>query len=131
MLPDFLRLKRQIAAIEDDRVELKADWPDAEKAARRVAGHANASGGGSVLWIIGLDEQRGARNNLPAWTRSFCSRRCTWLPNQRGFRYWREADIVRSSRSGHESRLPSRDAGAGPILPRAEVNRAGHAAGQD
>jgi hypothetical protein len=24
-----------------------------------VAGHANASGGGSVLWIIGLDEQRG------------------------------------------------------------------------
>src|SRR6185369_18070838 len=45
--------------IEDDRVELKADWPDVEKAARRVAGHANASGGGSVLWIIGLDEKRG------------------------------------------------------------------------
>ena len=45
--------------IEDDRVELKADWPDSAKAARRVAGHANASRGTAVLWIIGLDEQRG------------------------------------------------------------------------
>jgi hypothetical protein len=50
---------RERQPIEDDRVELKADWPDATKAARRLAGHANASGGGSVLWIIGLDDQRG------------------------------------------------------------------------
>jgi hypothetical protein len=50
---------REKQPIEDDRVELKADWPDAAKAARRIAGHANASGGGSLLWIIGLDEQRG------------------------------------------------------------------------
>jgi hypothetical protein len=50
---------RERRSIEDDRVELKADWPDIEKAARRVAGHANAAGGGSVLWIIGIDERRG------------------------------------------------------------------------
>ncbi|MCL4262233.1 MAG: hypothetical protein KJ069_03425 [Anaerolineae bacterium] len=45
--------------IEDARVELKADWPDARKAARRIAGHANAARGVSILWLIGLDEKRG------------------------------------------------------------------------
>ena len=46
--------------VEDDRVELKAEWPeDLAKAARRVAGQANASGGGPILWVVGLDEQRG------------------------------------------------------------------------
>jgi hypothetical protein len=29
--------------IEDDRIELKRDWPDPVKAARILAGHANAS----------------------------------------------------------------------------------------
>lgn len=47
------------AKVEDSRVELKADWPDARAAARRIAGHANASGGDVVLWVIGLDERRG------------------------------------------------------------------------
>ena len=43
--------------IEDDRVELKADWPqDPPKAARRIAGHLNAARGEPVLWIIGADE---------------------------------------------------------------------------
>lgn len=45
--------------IEDSRVELKASWPDAPKAARRIAAHANASHGDLVMWIIGLDESRG------------------------------------------------------------------------
>jgi hypothetical protein len=45
--------------IEDDLVELKADWPEAEKAARRIAAHANAARGEPVLWIVGLDEERG------------------------------------------------------------------------
>src|SRR5271155_3156392 len=45
--------------VEDSRVELKADWPDPAKAARRIAGHANASGGEAVLWVIGLDEDYG------------------------------------------------------------------------
>ncbi|MCM6772422.1 hypothetical protein NDR87_00935 [Nocardia sp. CDC159] len=43
--------------VEDDLVEAKAIWPqDPQKAARRIAGMANAAGGQSILWIIGLDE---------------------------------------------------------------------------
>lgn len=45
--------------IEDERVELKRDWPDPVTAARRIAAHCNATMGSSVLWIIGLDEQNG------------------------------------------------------------------------
>lgn len=45
--------------VEDFRVELKALWPDPQKAARRLAAHANAAGGEPILWIIGLDEERG------------------------------------------------------------------------
>lgn len=46
---------------EDDRVELKREWPkDHQRAARRLAGHANAAGGAPILWIIGLDATEGA-----------------------------------------------------------------------
>jgi hypothetical protein len=45
--------------VEDSRVELKAEWPDPRTAARRIAGHANAAGGDTILWVIGLDELRG------------------------------------------------------------------------
>lgn len=45
--------------VEDSRVELKRDWPDPQKGARRIAAHANASFGSDVLWIIGLDEVLG------------------------------------------------------------------------
>lgn len=46
--------------VEDDRVELKTQWPPAEhKTARQIAGHANASGGEPILWIVGLDEKAG------------------------------------------------------------------------
>ncbi len=45
--------------IEDARVELKATWIAPEKAARRIAGHANAARGTPILWLIGLDEQYG------------------------------------------------------------------------
>ena len=44
---------------EDSRVELKTDWPDPQKAARQIAGHANAARGESILWIIGVDEKTG------------------------------------------------------------------------
>jgi hypothetical protein len=44
---------------EDARVELKRDWPEAKKAARRIAGHANAAGGDPILWIIGVDQTAG------------------------------------------------------------------------
>lgn len=43
--------------VEDSRVELKALWLDAEKAAPRLAGHANASRGENILWLIGADER--------------------------------------------------------------------------
>jgi hypothetical protein len=45
--------------IEDFRVELKADWIEPKKAARRIAGHANAARGAPILWLIGVDEERG------------------------------------------------------------------------
>jgi hypothetical protein len=45
--------------VEDFRVELKGDWIDGHKAARRIAGHANAAGGESILWIIGIEEKSG------------------------------------------------------------------------
>jgi hypothetical protein len=46
--------------IEDDEVELKAEWPkDHFRAARRIAAHANASRGEPILWLIGIDEKKG------------------------------------------------------------------------
>ncbi|HLX69846.1 MAG TPA: hypothetical protein VKV04_09495, partial [Verrucomicrobiae bacterium] len=57
--------------IEDSLVELKADWLDAPKAARRIAGHANAARGESILWLIGVDEEKGVvganRQELSSW----------------------------------------------------------------
>lgn len=44
--------------IEDDRIELKEKWPaEHAKAARRIAGHVNASRGETVLWIIGIKDR--------------------------------------------------------------------------
>lgn len=46
--------------VEDTRVELKAEYPtDVKKAARRIAGHANAARGEHILWLIGVDEKTG------------------------------------------------------------------------
>jgi hypothetical protein len=46
--------------IEDSKVELKAEWPaDPARAARRIAGHANAARGEHILWLIGIDEDKG------------------------------------------------------------------------
>jgi hypothetical protein len=51
--------------VEDARVELKREWPDSEKAARRIAGHANSCFGVDILWIIGLDEKEGILGAQP------------------------------------------------------------------
>jgi hypothetical protein len=48
--------------IEDSRVEAKAEWIDAPKAARRLAGHANAAAGAPILWLLGLDEIEGVKH---------------------------------------------------------------------
>lgn len=46
--------------VESQLTELKASWPDPpEKAARQLAGHANAARGERILWIIGADEKTG------------------------------------------------------------------------
>jgi len=43
--------------VEDDRVEAKRQWPsDHRRAARQIAGLANAAAGEPILWIVGLDE---------------------------------------------------------------------------
>jgi len=44
---------------EDDFVELKADWIEPPRAARRLAAHANTARGEPILWLIGLDEKKG------------------------------------------------------------------------
>jgi hypothetical protein len=59
--------------VEDSRVELKADWPEPQNAARRIAGLANAAGSDHVLWIVGLDEERGVTAISDADL-------ATWLP---------------------------------------------------
>ena len=43
--------------VEDSRVELKAQWIEASKAAERLGGHANAARGESILWLVGVDER--------------------------------------------------------------------------
>lgn len=46
--------------VEDSRVELKSEWPaDASRAARRIAGHANSAAREPILWLIGVDEEKG------------------------------------------------------------------------
>lgn len=45
--------------VEDSRVELKSEWINPQKAARQLAGHSNAARGESILWLIGVDEEKG------------------------------------------------------------------------
>jgi len=56
---------------EDSRVELKREWIPAQKAARRIAGHANAARGDAILWLFGVDEDAGVtgvdQNELSSW----------------------------------------------------------------
>lgn len=58
--------------IEDLRVELKAAWPvKHHKAARQIAAHANAARGEPILWLFGVDEQKGVTgvdyNEISNW----------------------------------------------------------------
>ena len=62
---------------EDSRVELKADWIAPYKAARQLAGHANAARGDPILWLIGVDQQSGSvgvdHKELADWLRQVSS----------------------------------------------------------
>src|SRR4051812_36862267 len=46
--------------VEDSRVELKTNWISPDKAAERLAAHANAARGECILWIFGIDENNRA-----------------------------------------------------------------------
>jgi len=64
---ELVDLVERGSGVEDNWIELKAQWPtDHYKAARQLAGLANASRGASVLWIIGLDEESGVVESLHA-----------------------------------------------------------------
>ena len=64
---------------EDNRVELKVNWPDDPyKAARQIAAHANASRGENILWIIGIDESKGI-------TGADKTELANWLPQVRSY----------------------------------------------
>lgn len=54
---ELLRSVVEGRPVEDESVELKAAWPDESRAARRLAGHANAARAESITWVIGADEQ--------------------------------------------------------------------------
>ncbi len=62
---------------EDAFVELKTEWIDAQKAARRIAGHANSAHGEDILWLIGVDETSGPvslpTNDMANWLSQVCS----------------------------------------------------------
>jgi hypothetical protein len=62
---------RSGALNEDSRVELKREWIPAEKAARRLAAHANSALGEPILWLIGVDQKSGeliqSLNDLATW----------------------------------------------------------------
>ena len=66
--------------VEDSRVELKSEWITPEKAARQIAGHANAARGSQILWIIGVDEKKGevvgvsSDEEFSSWCKSVESR---------------------------------------------------------
>jgi len=53
---------------EDSRVELKSEWIAPPDAARRIAAHANAAFGDSILWIIGVDQCAGVVTGADAMT---------------------------------------------------------------
>lgn len=42
--------------VEDSRIELKRQFPDPLKAAKQLAGHANAARSAHVLWIVGASD---------------------------------------------------------------------------
>lgn len=49
---------RAVGQIEDDRIEVKREWPGPQKA-RQLAGAANRARGNDLIYIIGLDEKTG------------------------------------------------------------------------
>lgn len=69
----------RLQPVDDPRVAFKRVWPvDAGAAARELAGAANAARAEPVLWLIGVDEERGAvqrcnAEDLAGWYGNLCA----------------------------------------------------------
>ncbi len=53
-------------------LQLKSIWIEPEKAAQRLAAHANSARSNPILWLIGIDEKDGTvlgidKNELASW----------------------------------------------------------------
>jgi hypothetical protein len=46
-------------SFEDSRIELKTELPEPGRAARRIAAHANSAFSEPILWLIGVDQEKG------------------------------------------------------------------------
>lgn len=68
---DVLEEVQSNRLVEDSLVECKSTWIDPIKAARLLAGHANAAARQKILWLIGVDEKKGIvgvpRGELAEW----------------------------------------------------------------
>lgn len=53
---------RKFVPVEDDRIELKREWPDETKA-RQLAASANKAHGQPLIYVIGVDEKTGSLHN--------------------------------------------------------------------
>lgn len=57
--------------LEDDLVELKANFPEPREVARQLGGHANVARGEPILWLLGVDQSKGVVDcqlrDMAAW----------------------------------------------------------------
>jgi hypothetical protein len=76
---EVLKRVENMQPIEDSRVEIKDRWIEPAKAARRIAGHANAARGENILWLIGADEKGGRVTGADQ------QELATWFPQVKAF----------------------------------------------
>ena len=68
----ILEAAEEGSPVEDSFVELKSALPQDAKAARAIAGSANAAAGEPVIWLVGVDEKRhevigASKDELSTW----------------------------------------------------------------
>lgn len=111
--------------IEDSRIELKSAWIEPVKAARRIAGHANAALGEPILWLIGVGEDGSPTSpdfrELANWWPGVLAHLAPPLPSSQSLVVqWRDSSVVAllldTSRAPYLFRNPSYGMqGGGPV----------------
>lgn len=111
--------------VEDNRAELKSNWPEARDIARQLAGHANAAFGEPILWLFGVDEHSGVveyvTRNMADWQPQLVSEFEGVAPGLRHFALrWKdrpfEALLFRTDAPPYVVKNPKRGKeGAGPF----------------